>query len=367
VDGRAGGIGIHACPACLARTWLIGALAGHLDPVVGVIAEALALADDELLAAVGGRRRDELERGLARFDPDEAAARIEQAGLAAVCRCDPSYPARLRDLSGPPAVLHVVGGVERLASLHAEAAVAVVGSRRCSAYGLRVARWLGRALSSAGVPVISGMALGIDTAAHEGALAGGGETVAALAGDAARPYPSSRRALHKRIAAMGAVVSELPPGTAARRWMFPARNRLIAALADMTIVVEAGSQSGALLTARFASELGRLVGAVPGQITSEQARGANALIADGARLVQGPEEVLDALFGAAAPTVVADRRPDLDPGHAAVLAAIGNGEDTPDALLRCERLTAGALSSLAWLELAGYIRREPGGRYSVIP
>jgi DNA processing protein len=348
----------RACPSCLARAWLIGELAGHLDAAVRRIDEVLALGDLELLAAVAGRRRDELERRLERFDGEEASAGIERAGLEAVCRCDPAYPQRLACLDAPPAVLHVCGGIDRLETLTAGSTVALVGSRRASPYGLNVARSLGRALASAGVPVISGMALGIDTAAHEGALAGGAGTVAVLPGCAAQPYPASRRALHKRITASGAAVSELGPGTSVRRWMFPARNRIIAALADVTVVVEAGLGSGALVTARVARWLGRPVGAVPGQVTSPVAAGCHALLVGGAALIRGPEDVVELLFGPAERPLVMESRPALDDEHRAVLAAVAAGRD---------KLEPGALAALAWLELAGYVRRELGGRYSVVP
>ncbi len=352
---------MRACRECLSRTWLIGELAGHLDAGVADIAEVLALDDHDLLAAMAGRRRPWIERKLAKFCPDGARARVKAAGLRAVCRCDSRYPRPLHDLESAPAVLHFGGARDRLVELGAGEAVALVGARRASPYGIQVASWLGRSLAAAGVPVISGMAIGVDTAGHEGALAARGRTVAVLPGCAARAYPPSRRALHRRIAETGLVLSELPPGTAARRWMFPARNRIIAALARMTVVVEAGGQSGALLTARFARAVGRSLGAVPGRITTPHAEGCHRLLAEGARLVRGPEDVLDELFAGAPRPAAADPRPELDEDQRAVLCAIAGGDETLDSL------PPGALASLAWLELAGYVRREAGGRYSMVP
>ena len=348
----------QACPDCLARSWLIGELAGHLDAAVAEIGEVLALSNHDLIAAVGGRRQAALERELAGFSAWDLEGRIDCAGLHAVCRCDPAYPERLAEVDSAPAVVYVAGSLDRLVALAAPCGVAVVGSRRPTSYGLDVAGWLGRGLAVCGIPVISGMALGVDSAAHDGALAGGGSTIAVLPGCAARAYPASRRALHGRISEAGVIVSELPPGTTPRRWMFPARNRIIAALAELTVVVEAAEASGALITAKFAYGFGRRVGAVPGRITTPQAAGTNALLADGAVMVRGPQEAMELVLGPGAGLVPPDSRPPLDAAHTAVLEAIASGRDVPE---------AESLAALAWLELAGYLRRGAGGRYSVLP
>jgi DNA processing protein len=287
-----------ACDRCLARSWLLARLGGHLEQVRGRIEEALALSDEELIAAIGGRHRGAIEQEFALLDTEHARAAGATAGVEPICRCDPDYPARLRDLDLPPAVLHVAGGLKRLLELVAEDAVAIVGARRASPYGREVARSLGRTLARAGLNVVSGMALGVDSAAHAGAIEAGAQTVAVMPGPADRPYPARGRALHRRIVAGGAAVSELPCGAPVWRWTFPARNRIIAALASTTIVVEAGGRSGALLTAGFARALGRPIGAVPGPISSPASVGSNALLADGAYVVRGPQDVLDELFGA---------------------------------------------------------------------
>ena len=356
----------RACGSCLRRAALLRAVAGHLDGVRGHIDEVLALGDRELIAAVGGRRRRELERCLARFDAGEGAQAARDAGLDPICRCDPCYPSRLLDLPSAPAVLYVAGELERFLAAVSERPVAIVGSRRASAYGVDTARSLARGLAAAGVTILSGMASGVDSAAHEGALAAKGATVAVLPGSPEEPYPRSRRRLHRQLTRTGAAISELPPATPVRRWALVARNRIIAALSAATVVVEAGTESGALLTARFARGAGRPVGAVPGRVTAPQAAGTNGLLADGARVVRGPQDVLDLLYGVGVRSAAADCRPVLDGDAREVLLAIAAGCDTADALAATKLAPTRALAGLAWLELSGYVRREPGGRFAVI-
>ncbi len=358
---------MSACERCLARAWLLGRLGAHLELARGNISTVLSLADGELIEAVGGRQRREIRHGLDDFDPERARVRCQVAGVEILCRCEPAYPARLRALEAPPAVLHVAGGSRRFVDLATLEPVAIVGARKASGYGLEVARSLGRGLGAAGVTVLSGMALGIDSAAHAGALDAASGTVAVLPGGADRPYPPSKRGLYQRICQSGAAVSELPPGAAVWRWTFPARNRIIAALAALTIVVEAGPRSGALLTAGIARGLSRPVGAVPGRVTSPLAKGPNRLIATGAYVVQGPQDVLDALFGAGVRVALSAQRPPLDGERAALLGAIAGGAETSAALARAGLSTEDGLAALAELELGGYVRRGPGGRFSVVP
>ena len=357
----------EACDACLRWTWLLGRMAGHLDHARARIAAVLELDEDELIAALGGDLGGDLLRERDSVDPERQRDRCSEAGLQLVCRCDPAYPVRLRDLPAPPRVLHVVGGLDRFLELTARDPVAIVGSRAASSYGTGVARSLGAALGRAGVTVLSGMAHGIDSAAHVGALDAQAPTIAVLPGPADRPYPASRRGLHRRVVATGAAVSELPPGTPVRRWMFPARNRIIAALAAMTVVVEAGERSGSLVTAGFAQQLARPVGAVPGQITRPQAAGSNALLAGGATVVRGPQDVLDELFGVGVRAAADDDRPELTDELALLLAGLADGHGTSTALVRAGYEPEEGLAALASLELAGYVRREGGGRYAVIP
>jgi DNA processing protein len=367
-----------ACDACLRRTWLLGRLSAHLERERRRILELLALSDAELIVAVAGRERAKVAAEYERFAPADAAverSRSAAAGLTLVCRCQERYPVQLRGLSAPPAVLHVFGDAERLLALEAGETVAIVGARRPSEYGRAVAAGLARGAAASGLAVVSGMALGIDAAVHEGALAAGGVgmTVAVLANSPHVAHPASRRRLHAQIAARGAVVSELGPGTVTRRWGFPARNRLIAGLAGATVVVEGRTGSGSLLTARAALASGRTLGAVPGNVTSELSAGPNALLVAGACVIRHPQDLLDMLFGAGVRPAPADMRPPPTGSQAQVLEAIAAGRDTPITLLRgdggtCLGMERGELLvALTELELAGRVRRAAGGRLVVVP
>lgn len=353
-----------ACDACLTRAWLLGRLGGHLERARTQIDGVLALSDADLIAAVGGRQREQIEEELGALEVERMRP---PAGVEVICRCDPSYPVRLRDLDSAPAVLHVAGGLERLLALVAGDPVAIVGARRASSYGLEVARSLARSLARAGLTVLSGMALGIDSAAHAGALDAAAPTVAVLPGPADRPYPARKRGLHREIVAGGAAVSELPCGPPVWRWSFRARNRIIAALAATTVVVEAGERSGSLLTARFARELGRPVGAVPGRVTAPVSAGPHGLLTAGAYVVRGPEDVLEQLFGAGVRAPADDPRPELTPPLRRLVDALGDGDDTAGALRRARLPAQEGLAALAELELAGYVRRGAGGRFQVVP
>lgn len=357
-----------ACEQCLRRAWLTSRLAAHLEPVRSRISELLALEDEALLAAVGGDRRAELAAELARFDASEYVRRARAAGLALLCRCDSRYPERLAELANAPAVLHVAGELDQLVELVASDPVAIVGARRCSPYGREVAGALGRGLAAAGVAVVSGMALGIDGAAHRGALAGGPATIAVLPSGADRAYPPSARGLYARIVSTGAAVSELAPGCSAWRWTFIARNRIIAGLAAMTVIVEAADRSGALTTASVACSLGRPLGAVPGRVTSPLSAGPHRLLAGGASLVTGAQEVLDELFGAGTRSAAASAPAAALPSDLEALRQlIGAGLEAGDALRAAGIDPGDGLAALAALELGGHIRREPGGRYAAIP
>ena len=258
---------------------------------------------------------------------------FEAVGVIAVCRHSRHYPPPLEDLDDAPAVLFAVGRggraevFERLERLGAEPAVAVVGTRNPSPYGREVAYALGRGLGAAGVPVVSGLALGIDATAHRGCLAGGGLPVAVLACGPDVAYPRRHRGLHREVRERGLVLAELPPGTHPFRWSFPARNRIMAGLARMTVVVEAADPSGSLITSDFARDLGRSVAAVPGHVTSRVARGTNGLLRDGAVPITGPRDVLDELFGAGArPLPPPDESPALEPGEPLLRAVLHAAE-----------------------------------------
>lgn len=358
-----------ACDECLRRTWLVGALAGHIANAAARRApearELLTLSDEDLLAGLAGRSRAPLEARHEAFDAGRARDACAAARVTPVCRHSHFYPSALADHDDRPAVLHISGELTRFTELLGAVAVAVVGARRASSYGLEVARSLGRGLSSAGVTVISGMALGVDSAAHDGAVEIGGPTLAVLAGGPDRPYPSSKRCLHAKLIQDHAVISELPPGFVAHKWCFPARNRIIAGLSKVTVVVEAAERSGSLITADLARQLGRDVGAVPGRVSSPLAAGTNQLIIDGAHPIRGAEDVLDLVFGAGGqsrlPVRAAGER--LDPRLRSVLDAVACGRDSAAALATGNGEAGAALIALAELELLGLIRRVPGGRY----
>jgi DNA processing protein len=374
-----------ACDDCLRRTALIASLSGWLDVEWrrrDATARVLALPDDHLLAL----GTIETRRLYDHFEPRAARAAVARAGLSVVCRCSDAYPARLRDLHDPPAVLHVAGSI-----VDADG-VGIVGARRATPYGLEVARALGRGLSASGVTVVSGLALGVDSASHSGALEATGPVVAVLAGGADIPYPSSKRALYARVVERGCVVSEMPPGFRPQRWCFVARNRIIAALSQVLVVVEAAERSGSLTTADFAAELGRTVGAVPGHITCRLATGTNGLLQSGAAPVCGVRDVLELLSdatggrapaprAAAAPASTPPAGPadaldpevadgldpeladGLDPDLAELLAAVEAGRGSLGELAGTSEEARVVLARLSELEFRGHIRRTFGGRY----
>ena len=362
-----------ACDHCTRRSWLVGRLSSHLDQIRGnrpAIRGVLALSDSKLIAALGGRDRPKITAQWKRLDPAAERRRWRSASTLAICRHDESFPAALADLPDPPAVLHIYGETARLDALLAGSpSVALVGARRASADGLELARELGRTLSLCGVTVVSGMALGIDSAAHEGALAGGARTIAVLACGPERAYPARRKQLHGELAQRGVVISELPPGIAPFRWAFPARNRIIAALAQMVVVVEAAERSGSLITAEIAADLGRTVGAVPGHPGSWHSGGANALLRDGAHLVRDARDILDDAFGVQSEADVAVEREPLPlPSHlsddqTAVVAAVDAGFETAASVAEYCGGAAEVVGPLTELELLGVIERRDDGSY----
>ena len=347
-----------ACKDCLRRSWLLSRLSAHLDRVGSRVDQALALTDEELIDAIAGR-----ERRAIRAEWEGARTRTAHAGLHSVCHCHPRFPERLRELASAPRALYIAGSAERFFALADDDGVAIVGARRASAYGLEVARSLGRDLARAGVTVVSGMALGIDSAAHAGALETSESTIAVLPAGAERAYPPAKRALHRELAARASVISELPPATSTRRWMFQARNRIIAALANATVVVEGTERSGALLTAGFAQLLHRPVGAVPGRVTAPSAAGPNGLLAAGATVIRNAQDVLDQLFGSGARETPREQLPQLPPELQEIWKAVSDGHDTTASLERVGFGAEEALAALAALELVGLVKRSEGGRF----
>lgn len=278
-----------------------------------------------------------------------------------VCLGDDAYPPLLLQTPDPPLLLYAQGDL----ALLNQRSLAIVGSRNASAQGVDNARHFGAHLSRQGWTIVSGLAFGIDGAAHEGGLQGPGRTVAVVGTGLDRVYPARHRALAHRIAAQGLLLSEYAPGTPPLAQNFPQRNRIIAGLARGTLVVEAALQSGSLITARQAADYGREVFAVPGSIHSPLSRGCHALIRQGAKLVESADDILDELRGQPALAVPAEPEavePAVD--HDPVLQALGHDPVTLDAL--CARTGWSAQELSAWLlelELEDQVARLPGGLY----
>ena len=315
--------------------------------------------------------------------PDAARLDADMAWLAPpghrLLRCDEAdFPPQLETTPQPPAALFVAGDPAALLAPQ----IAIVGARSATAQGLANARDFARTLSRAGLVVTSGMADGIDGAAHAAALESGCQTVAVVGTGPDLVYPRKHRDLAARIEQSGAIVSEFPPGTEARPDHFPRRNRLIAGLSLGTLVVEAGLQSGSLITARLAAEAGREVFALPGSIHNPLAKGCHRLIRDGARLVETAAEVIEALAPAAQAQgaglrarLEADEAPDglqslhgndrgRDPDYISLLAALGDAPASLDELAERTRLAPAALSSmLLLLELEGAVGPAVNGRW----
>lgn len=288
-----------------------------------------------------------------------AAAWIGQPGNHVVTLADSGYPRLLLQIPDPPPLLYVKGRVELLS----QPSLAVVGSRHATAQGMANAESFARTFSDAGLTVVSGLALGVDAAAHRGGLAGTASSVAVLGTGADIVYPARNRALAHELAARGALVSELPLGARALAGHFPRRNRLISGLSLGCLVVEAAAASGSLITARLAAEQGKDVFAIPGSIHSPLAKGCHALIKQGAKLVESARDVLEELR-MPAPSAPAPADP-ADAGHAlALLNALGHDPCDADTLAaRCGLSAAETAALLTQLELGGRIETLPGGLY----
>ncbi|WP_310448199.1 DNA-processing protein DprA [Thiobacillus sp.] len=294
-------------------------------------------------------------------EPDAALmeatlAWLDQPGNSLLTLADADYPKNLLEIADPPAVLYCKGR----RTLLSQPGLGVVGSRNATPQGVRDAEAFSRALSDAGFTIISGLALGIDAAAHRGGLASAGSSIAIIGTGLDRIYPARNKALAHQLAENGLVISEFALGTPPLPGHFPRRNRLISGLSRGVLVVEAAPDSGSLITARVATEQGREVFAIPGSIHSPLARGCHALIKQGAKLVESAADILDEL---AWPQRLA---PPAWPEQAAdpVLDALDGAPATLDALAQRTGLTLDALSAkLLALELEGQIASMPGGRY----
>lgn len=291
---------------------------------------------------------------------DAALEWARQPGNRIVTLADADYPRRLLDIPDPPTLLYVKGRIELLQ----RDAVAMVGSRNATVQGKNNAEAFARALSEAGVTVVSGLALGIDAAAHRGGLQGAASTVAVIGTGADRIYPGRNGELARAIAERGALVSEFPLGTPPLAANFPRRNRLIAGLARGCLVVEAALASGSLITARLAAEQGRDVFAIPGSIHSPLAKGCHRLIKQGAKLVDDVQDVLDELGLGGGAAQRRDPAASCDEATRRVLEALGYDPCTVDQLSERSGLTPDRLyAMLLQLELDGMVTPVPGGRF----
>ncbi len=286
---------------------------------------------------------------------------------------DADYPALLKQMINPPAALYVRGSL----LVEDEAAVAMVGTRRATPYGLSTAGQFAKALSRAGITVVSGLAEGIDRAAHEGALEAGGRTIAVVGHGLSMIYPPHHRGLAEKIAQQGAIVSEFPMGIEPEAGNFPRRNRVIAGLSLGTLVVEAPSRSGALITAREAGEIGRAVFAIPGPVSSPQSQGSFALLKDGAKLVTTVGDIFEELAPALKDRIAqwsgdltAEARVPLKealaPEEAAIIKFIpvGSPVNLEQLAAQIQIPASDLLSSLTELELRGVVRQMPGHGFS---
>lgn len=328
---------------------ILGASVAQLSPIVGQsLAQAIVQSS---------------ERPATAALIDATRAWLAQPDSHFVPRTDPRYPPQLLDLTDAPAWLYVKGDPDWLA----RPMVAIVGSRHATQQGLRDAAAFAQALSEAGLTIVSGLALGVDAAAHEGGLAGIGSSVAVVGTGLDRVYPARNKALAHRLAAQGAIVSEFPLGTPPRTGHFPRRNRLISGLALGVLVVEAAPESGSLITARLAAEQGRDVFAIPGSIHSPLSKGCHRLIKQGAKLVECAGDILEELGGRLGAPSVTEPKPEAGTTPDPLLDVLATGPLAMDQLAERLGLTVDALSvRLLSAEMAGTVARLPGGLYQRI-
>lgn len=373
------------CLECLRRSWVIAQIGHHLDHHrfdARKLAGLLEHDDLELVHEVAPSDEPELRTRYAAFDP----AWLPPAdGVERLCLHDLRYPPLLRTTKAPPAVLYVAGRIDVFEQLAALPAVAIVGSRRATSAGAATARRLAAELAGEGFLIVSGAAVGIDSAAHTAALDVGGRTISVLPCGIDVPYPARMKELREQLLKHACLVSELPPRVLPRSWSFPARNRIIAGLAQALVVVEAAKRSGSLSAARVAQLVGRPVGAVPGPIEGENSAGTVRLLQDGAYPVADASDVKRMLTRDAAPVAAGSTPPlvgaeqpaqpsagalppgaeELEEDLRTVLEAVANGHETVAALTAKGINGSTALTGLATLELRGFVERRGDGSYRI--
>jgi DNA processing protein len=318
------------------------------------------------IEGLGEKVAGEIQKGPLEESVKRELSLLAKVGGKIIAFNDDAYPKRLKDIYDPPALLYIRGELRR----QDELAVAIVGSRKTSPYGRWFTERIGQDLARHGVTIVSGMARGIDSVAHKGALQGGGRTIAVLGCGIDVIYPSENRDLFHQIIDKGAVLSEFPMGSRPEGGHFPRRNRIISGLAIGVVIVQASARSGSLITAGYALEQGREVFAVPGNVGAEGSRGTNQLIKEGAKLVESSEDILEDVlpqWRREGETVREAEAPDRDlTGEEKVLYELLG--ETPlhiDSIIRESRLDPGKVSSLLLnLELKGLISQWPGKCFS---
>ncbi len=356
-----------ACVDCLRRSWLLAALGPYIEKIAtGEVGsrspELLRLSNEDLVEVASPKVAAQMLARMEALSEERLIEELLAAECWACCRHGALYPASLRDAGDAPWALIGRGHPRLLEGLEPFGTVTIVGARRATSYGREIARELGQELARAGIVVVSGLAFGIDACAHRGAI-DAGRTIAVLGCGPDVAYPASHRSLWRQICERGLVISEFPPGATPWRWTFPARNRIMAALAGMTVVVEAATRSGSLITTDLAADLGRDLGAVPGPVTSRASAGPNALLASGAHVVRDAQDVLDALLGPGR-KLIEPARPVLAPDLEAALAAVEAGSSTCDAVATATGLSGpAAAAALSRLELLGYLTCSNLGTY----
>jgi DNA processing protein len=350
------GVGPHTCRSLLER---FGSASAVLDASVTKL---------RAVSGIGTQLAGRIARARRELDPENELELCGNAGVTLLPQGDPGYPAPLAEIPDPPCLLYCRGALAPGDPL----AIAIVGSRRCTPYGLRIAERLAAALARVGLTVVSGLARGIDAAAHRGALKAGGRTIAVLANGLAQVYPPEHEDLARDIAGAGALLSEMPMRQVPLAGLFPQRNRLISGLSLGVVVVEATPRSGSLSTARHALEQNREVFAVPGPVDSLSSQGCHRLIRDGARLVETVDDILEEL----GPLVrevrpAAEETPVRHPAELmlsdqerSLLGRLGDEPRGVDDLITQTGLTAAqVLATLSVLEMRRLVRRLPGHHF----
>ena len=361
---------IHPAPVDTKAYWLAFNKVPGIGPArLQALIEACGSVEAAWRAPIAQLQRAHLDRrslesllqARREIDPEREWATLQQSGVQMLTWDDADYPANLRQVDAPPPVLYLRGQVDAVDTL----AVAIVGTRRASAYGREVAHRLGQELAHNGITIVSGLALGVDTVAHQAALDAGGRTLAVLGSGVDQIHPAGNRKLGEALCHQGALISEYPLGTRPEAKNFPPRNRIISGLSRAVIIVEAGEKSGALITAHFAAEQGREVFAVPGSILHPGSVGCNELIRQGATPLLSVNDVLEHLnFAQLSEQQQVRKTIPADPQESQLLSHLAGEPRSIDELVRQARMPSAQVSSLlTMMELKGLVRQSTPQHY----